>query len=87
MPHLNTFWQEGYSQSNLCVLAFLLVLQVSWPGSGGNERFYFDNETVSKQKIMIIKSDCEQIRFLTHLLWLTLPVAFVLLLSVVIRCV
>lgn len=22
-------------------------LQVSWPGSGGNEKFYFDNETVS----------------------------------------
>lgn len=33
-----------------CVLARLLVLQVSWPGSGGNEKFYFDNETVSKQK-------------------------------------
>ena len=37
--HGSTVWTEG--------LILLPLFQVPWPGSGGNEKFFFENETVS----------------------------------------
>lgn len=36
-------------------LTLLPFFQVPWPGSGGNEKFFFENESVSAHVKIIIK--------------------------------
>lgn len=39
--------------TRLSVSPLLSVRQVPWPGSGGNEKFFFENENVSLQRTVV----------------------------------